>query len=556
VFDHVTIRVADLPASEAFYATVLQTLGIERTYTGEELVEWQDFSIAPADAEHPVSRRLHVGFVAPSRERADAFWRAGTEAGHRDDGAPARGPSTAATTTAPSCSIPTGTTSRSSATTAEGRQRSDRSAHRNTAGPGRAVPADGQARRKGVNRMKAVVFHGVGDIRLDEVPDPALQDDEDAIVRLTASAICGTDLHFVRGTMAGMRSGTILGHEGVGVVEELGSLVRNFEPGDRVVVCSTISCGACSYCRAGYYAQCDRANPNGSQAGTAFFGGPEATGSFDGLQAERARIPFAHTGLVALPDEVCDEQAILLSDIFPTGYFGAELAEVSNGDTVVVFGAGPVGVFAVLSARMLGAGRVICVDQHQDRLAMARRAGAETIDFSAEDPIDCIRELTGGIGPDRAIDAVGVDAERAHEGPAAGRTETDEEQFAAEVGEVAPEQAHNDGHWRPGDAPSMVLRWAVRSLAKAGTLAIIGVYPPQAKAFPIGEAMNKNLTLKMGNCNHRRYVPELIELVRAGAVDPQVVLTQLEGPRAAIEAYEAFDLRRPGWIKVELEPAA
>jgi len=404
--------------------------------------------------------------------------------------------------------------------------------------------------------MKAVVFHGVGDIRLDEVPDPRLQDDQDAIVRLTASAICGTDLHFVRGTMADMLPGTILGHEGVGVVEELGSLVRNLEPGDRVVVCSTIGCGACSYCRAGHYAQCDRANPNGSQAGTAFFGGPEATGPFDGLQAELARVPFAHTGLVKLPDEVSDEQAILLSDIFPTGYFGAALAEVADGDTVVVFGAGPVGVFAVLSARLRGAGRVIAVDQHPDRLAMARRAGAETIDFSAEDPIDSIRELTGGIGPNRAIDAVGVDAERVHEGPGAGRTETEPERFAAELGEVAPERAPHDGHWEPGDASSMVLRWAVRSLAKAGTLGIIGVYPPQAHSFPVGEAFNKNLTLRMGNCNHRRYVPQLVELVRAGAVDPQTVLTQLEGVTTAIEAYEAFDERRPGWVKVELEPAA
>jgi threonine dehydrogenase-like Zn-dependent dehydrogenase len=401
--------------------------------------------------------------------------------------------------------------------------------------------------------MRAVVFHGVGDIRVDDVPDPDLQGPEDAIVRLTASAICGTDLHFVRGTMAGMKPGTILGHEGVGVVEELGPQVRNFATGDRVVICSTIACGTCSYCRAGYFAQCDRANPNGPQAGTAFFGGPEQTGPFDGLQAERARIPFAHTGLVRLPDEVSDEQAILISDIFPTGYFGAELAEVGDGDTVVVFGAGPVGVFAVLSAKLLGAGRVICVDQHEDRLAMARRAGAEPVDFSAEDPIDAIRELTGGIGPDRVIDAVGVDAEHVHEGPGAERTETPDEEFAAETDQVAPEQ---DERFAPGGAPSMALRWAVRSVAKAGTVGIIGVYPPQAQAFPVGEAMNKNLTIKMGNCNHRRYVPKLVELVRAGVVDPQTVLTQLEGTRTAIEAYEAFDDRRPGWLKVELEPAA
>ena len=401
--------------------------------------------------------------------------------------------------------------------------------------------------------MRAVVFHAVGDIRVEDVPDPRIEHPEDAVVRLTASAICGTDLHFVRGTMAGVKPGTVLGHEGVGIVEEVGPLVRNFVPGDRAVICSTIACGTCSYCRAGYFAQCDRANPNGPQAGTSFFGGPEQTGPFNGLQAEKARIPYAHTTLVKLPDEVTDEQAILISDIFPTGYFGAKLAEVGHGDTVVVFGAGPVGVFAALSAKLLGAGRVLVVDQHADRLAMARRIGAEPIDFSAEDPIDAIRDLTGGIGPDRAIDAVGVEAELPHGGPAEGRSETSPEAFKAETDEVAPEQ-HAD--FAPGGAPSMALRWAVRSLAKAGTLGIIGVYPPQAQHFPVGEAMNKNLTLKMGNCNHRRYVPELIDLVRSGAVDPTAVITQLEGVRGAVEAYEAFDDRRPGWLKVELEPAA
>src|SRR4051794_25162498 len=173
--------------------------------------------------------------------------------------------------------------------------------------------------------MKAVVFHDVGDIRMDTVPEPKMKEKTDAIVHLTASAICGTDLHMVRGTMPGMKSGTILGHEGVGVVTEVGTDVRNFKPGDRVVIGSTIACGACSYCRAGYHSQCDLANPNGKLGGTAFFGGPAPTGPFHGLQAEYARVPFAHVGMVKLPDEVTDEQAILLSDIFPTGYFGAEL---------------------------------------------------------------------------------------------------------------------------------------------------------------------------------------------------------------------------------------
>lgn len=190
--------------------------------------------------------------------------------------------------------------------------------------------------------MKAVVFHDVGDIRLEDVPEPKLEQSTDAIVRLTASAICGTDLHFVRGTVPGMRDGTILGHEGVGVVEAVGPDVRNIAVGDRVVIPSTIACGYCSYCRDGYYAQCDNANPNGTSAGTAFYGGPLDSGAFNGLQAEKARVPYAHVNLVKLPDDVSDDQAILLSDIFPTGYFGADLADIKPGHTIAVFGCGPV----------------------------------------------------------------------------------------------------------------------------------------------------------------------------------------------------------------------
>src|SRR5581483_1080102 len=266
--------------------------------------------------------------------------------------------------------------------------------------------------------MKAVVFHGVGDIRLDSVSEPKIQKPNDAIVRLTASAICGTDLHMVRGTMAGMKPGTILGHEGVGVVEEVGTAVRNFKKGDRVVIGSTIACGNCSYCRAGHYAQCDKANPNGPEAGTAFFGGPAETGPFDGLQAEYARVPFANIGMVKLPDEVTDEQAILISDIFPTAYFGAELAHIEPGRTVAVFGCGPVGQFAIASAKLKDAGRVFAIDCIPSRLEMARDQNAEVIDFSQEDPIEALKGLTGGIGVDRGIDCVGVDAVSGSQGPA------------------------------------------------------------------------------------------------------------------------------------------
>ena len=381
--------------------------------------------------------------------------------------------------------------------------------------------------------MKAVVFHGVGDIRLDDVAEPKIEQPTDALVRVTASAICGTDLHMVRGTMPGMKPGTILGHEGVGVVEALGPDVRNLTKGDRVVIPSSIACGYCSYCRAGYHSQCDNANPNGAAAGTAFFGGPADTGPFHGLQAELARVPLAATGLVKLPDGIDDERAILLSDIFPTGYFGADLAEIEDGDTVAVFGCGPVGQFAIASARLHGAGRIFAVDCVESRLEMARRQGAEVIDFNREDPVEVLQRMTGGIGPDRAIDAVGIDAVAPRSGAAA---------------EKAKQQ------WVPGNAPAQALDWAVKALAKAGTLAIIGVYPPSDRTFPIGVAMNKNLTLKMGNCPHRAYLSTLVDLVASGVIDPAQVLTQVEPMTDAIEAYKAFDRRESGWMKVELKP--
>jgi threonine dehydrogenase-like Zn-dependent dehydrogenase len=402
--------------------------------------------------------------------------------------------------------------------------------------------------------MKAVVFHGVGDIRLDDVREPKIEQPTDAIVRITASAICGTDLHMVRGTMPGMQPGTILGHEAVGVVEEVGKEVHNLKRGDRVVIPSTIACGACSYCRAGYHSQCDVANPNGRDAGTAFFGGPKQTGPFNGLQAEYARIPFANVGPVVLPDSVSDDQAILLSDIFPTGYFGAELAQIKDGDTVAVFGCGPVGQFAILSALLLGAGRVIAVDTIPSRLEMARALGAEAIDYNAEHPVEAIKRLTNGIGVDRAIDAVGVDANRAHHGPAAAEAAAHARQFDQEQKKNAPKTNPRGDNWHPGDGPSQVLEWAVAALAKAGTLSIIGVYPQTAQSFPIGMAMNRNLTVNMGNCNHRKYLPTLVELVQSGRVEPTRVLTQVGPLMDVIAAYQAFDQRQPGWIKVELKP--
>ena len=404
--------------------------------------------------------------------------------------------------------------------------------------------------------MKAVVFHDIGDIRLDEVPEPKIKEPTDAILGLTASAICGTDLHMVRGTLPGMKSGTILGHEGVGLIEEIGREVRNLRVGDRVVIGSTIACGYCSYCRAGYYAQCDHANPNGPSAGTAFFGGPKDSGPFDGMQAEKARIPFASVNAVKLPEEVTDDQAILISDIFPTGYMAADIADIHPGRTVAVFGCGPVGQFAIASAKLMDAGRIFAIDTIPSRLEMARVQGAEVIDFSAEDPIETLKELTGGIGVDRAIDAVGVDATAPHQGPAVKSIKEKQKEFKQEREEVAPKTNAKDGNWEPGDAPSIVLRWMVEAVAKAGRISIIGVYPDSVEHFPIGQAMNKNLTVKMGNCNHRKYIPKLVDLVRANVIDPTQILTQIGPLTSALDAYKNFDKRREGWIKVMLEPIA
>lgn len=368
--------------------------------------------------------------------------------------------------------------------------------------------------------MKAVVWQGVGSVKVTDVPDPRIEQPTDAVIRVATSAVCGTDLHLIRGTLPGMRPGQILGHEAVGEVVEVGSEVRNFSRGDRVVVGSTIACGYCSYCRAGYESQCDNANPGGPRAGTAFYGGPESAGGYPGLQAEYARIPFANANLVSLPEDLSDDQAIMISDIFPTAWFGTELAEVRHGDTVAIFGCGPVGQLAVLSARLRGAGRVIAVDRTEDRLAFAKGMHAETVNFDAEDPVAAIAELTGGIGVDRAIDAVGVDARTS------GGRNTD----------------------------SQALQWAVQSLAKAGSLGIIGVYPPSMQSFPLGLAMNKNLTIKAGNCNHRRYIPELIALARASAAEPATVLTETVPMDRVLDAYQRFERQEPGWVKVALKP--
>ncbi len=400
--------------------------------------------------------------------------------------------------------------------------------------------------------MKAVVYHGLGDVRLDNVPEPRIKTQEDAIVRITASAICGTDLHFVRGTVPGTKPGTILGHEALGIVEEVGKQVRNFRRGDRVIIPSTVGCGRCNYCRAGYFSQCNNANPAGPMGGTVFFGGPVSNGGLDGLQAEYARVPYAAVTLLKLPEAIDDDNAILMSDILPTSYMAAVMAEIQPSNTVAIFGCGPVGQLAIACAQHLGAGRVFAIDAVPSRLAVAREHGAEVINYNEEDPVEALRSLTGGSGPDRVIDAVGIDAGTAASGPAKPSRAT-AKAFAAELEAIAPKLSKS---YKPGGAPSQALRWAVESVAKGGTVSVIGVYPLTMNSFPIGLVMNRNLTVRAGNCDHRRYMPEMIELVRSGTIRPAEWITQKEPMQSAIDAYQNFAAHDAGWVKVKLEPGA
>lgn len=402
--------------------------------------------------------------------------------------------------------------------------------------------------------MKAVVFHDIGDIRLEEVAKPKIQDPYDAIVKITTSAICGTDLHFIRGTVSPLKKGTILGHEAVGIVEEVGKEIKNLREGERVIVPSTVACGYCWMCRKGFYSQCDVANPNGPESGTVFFGGPKESGPLQGCQAEYVRVPFANNNLVKLSHDVSDDKAILLSDIFPTAYFGADIAQVKVGDVVAVLGCGPVGQFVITSCKLLGASRIFAIDFIPSRLDLARKQGAECINLNEEDPVEVIKEATKGKLADVVIDAVGVDAQCPSHGPAAKAASQLKDEYQQELQIVAPKANPNNGNWVPGDGPSHALRTGVELVSKCGTISIIGVYPQTSQVYPIGKAMNKNLRLVMGNCPHRAYIPRLLEMVQAGIVDPTLILSNTEELMNAIEAYKEFDKREHGWIKVALKP--
>lgn len=390
--------------------------------------------------------------------------------------------------------------------------------------------------------MKALCWYGKGDVRVETVPDPKIFDPRDAIVKVTATAICGSDLHLFDGMMPTMQSGDILGHEFMGEVVEVGDGVDNLQPGDRVVVPFTISCGSCFFCQKGLYSLCDNSNPNAEKVRKAMghspaglFGYSHMLGGFAGGQAEFVRVPFADVGPIKIPAGLRDEQVLFLSDIFPTGYMAAEQAKIEPGDTVAVWGCGPVGQFVIQSARMFGAERVIAIDHIPERLKMAEEKGqAKTINFMEKDVYDSLMEMTNGRGPDRCIDAVGTEAH--HRGS-----------FDALLDRA--KQALYLGTDRPH-----VLREAIMCCRKGGTISVPGVYLGFLDKIPFGAFMNKGLTLKTGQTHVHRYLKPLLQKIADGEIDPSFVITHRLSLDAAPEAYKMFRDKEDECIKVVMTP--
>jgi threonine dehydrogenase-like Zn-dependent dehydrogenase len=390
--------------------------------------------------------------------------------------------------------------------------------------------------------MRALCWHGKGDIRCDTVPDPQLQDDRDVIIKVTACAICGSDLHLYDGYMPTMESGDVLGHETMGEVVEVGRAVTNLKVGERIVVPFNIACGDCFFCRKQLFSLCDRSNPNAKMAAAAMghspsglFGYSHMLGGFAGGQAEYLRVPYGDVGHVKVPDGLDDEMALFLSDIFPTGYMAAENAEIEPGDTVAVWGCGPVGQFAIQSAWMFGAGRVIAIDNVPERLAMAQHHGrAEVIDFDAVKVYDRLMEMTGGRGPDRCIDAVGTEA---HAGGAIDAV-VDKVKASLYLGTDRPH----------------VLREAIMCCRKGGTISVPGVYIGFLDKIPFGALMNKGLSIRTGQTHTHRYLAPLLEKVVAGEIDPSFVITHRATLEDGPDLYQTFRDKKDGCIKVVMKP--
>ena len=395
--------------------------------------------------------------------------------------------------------------------------------------------------------MKALVWCAPYKVQVEEVPDPELLNRRDAIVRVTSACICGSDLHLVDGFIPGVEPGDILGHEAMGIVEELGPDVPRgkLAVGDRVIVPFPIACGRCFFCKRGLTAACDNSNPNPELAEKLFgfttagmFGYSHLTGGFAGGQAEYLRVPFADVNLYKVPADLHDHQLVMLTDVFPTGYMAIEQCDPQPDDTVAIWGCGPVGQFAIRSAFLLGVRNVIAIDDEgsvPERLAMAREAGATTIDIRGESVYQRLLELTGGIGPDLCVDAVGMESH--------GYSLDALYDKVKSMAMLETERPH-------------VVREVIRCCRKGGTVSIPGVYGGFSDKFPLGALMNKGLTVKTGQTHVHRYLPELLEHVRAGRIDPSFVVTHRVPLDEAPEAYEAFRKKRDGCIKVVLDPQA
>ena len=390
--------------------------------------------------------------------------------------------------------------------------------------------------------MKAVRYYGKEDIRVETVPDPKILNPRDAIVKITSTAICGSDLHLYGGFIPTMHKGDILGHEFMGEVVEVGRANSRLKVGDRVVVPFTIACGNCFFCKQQQWSLCDNSNPNAWVAeklygfsGSGLFGYSHMYGGYPGGQAEYARVPFADVGPIKIPESLSDDQVLFLSDIFPTGYMAAENCDIKPGDTVAVWGCGPVGQFAIKSAYLLGAERVIAIDRFQDRLDMAAAEGkAETLNYMQVDSlVDELRAMTGGQGPDSCIDAVGLEAHG---------TTLDAWYDRAKVSmAMATDRPH-------------ALRQAINACRKGGTISIPGVYGGFLDKFPLGAAFAKGLTLKMGQTHVHKYLPILLERIERMEIDPSFVITHRVGLDDAPEMYKTFREKQNGCIKVVMKP--
>ncbi len=391
--------------------------------------------------------------------------------------------------------------------------------------------------------MKAVCWNGKTDIRVETVPDPEILNPRDAIVRITSTAICGSDLHLYDGYIPTMKKGDILGHEFMGEVVELGAGVNNLKVGDRVVVPFTIACGHCFFCQKGLWSACDNSNPNAlllekayGYSGSGLFGYSHMMGGYAGGQAEYARVPFADVGPLKVPDGLEDDKVLFLSDIFPTGYMAAENCNIQKGDTVCVFGCGPVGQFAIQSAWMLGAERVIAIDRFPERLSLAETWGrAEVINYeeAEEGIVETLRDMTGGFGPDSCIDAVGMEA---HGTSIDARLDK-----AKQNVRLATDRSH-------------ALRQAIQACRKGGTVSIPGVYGGLLDKFPLGAAFGKGLTLKMGQTNMHKYMQPLLAKVEKGEIDPSRLITHRLGLDDAPWGYKTFRDKEDDCIKIVMKP--